>query len=570
MEREKYEFTWKQAYIVLGVLFLCLLVRTFWGIESTDETFYFALAKRFWQGDRLMNDEWFPAQMIGILLLPFFKLYVIIKGSAEGVILCARLCYVIFSVLISAYLIYVFRKDGSEVKFALFSALFFAIYVRAGIANFSYYSLGLLTFLLTILFMIDGKNTEKLWIRWVLSGASFSISVLCMPYMVVAFGCVVLAYFLYRKNLHIEKEGYFFLLGIVGVAAGFLAFYGCDILSGIRNIPYLFMDPLHQGSIWEKTGGTLRYIVFTYLKYTWPLYMVTLTSALVFRFGHVQAGKSISVFRWILYVEFFVQAIYSRTFFEGGIVCAFFLLALQIQLMNCCFREKEFERYFLWPGIIFGFIWINGSDLGMRVFNMGFCIANVWSLKVIERDIQMTGKTMHCIKELAVFLVLIVLFLNRFLDVYRDSVIWKMDTRVSCGGMKGIYTTSERAAEYEAVIKDLENYTSEEDRLAVPGLNPWIYLEAPARCGVFSVWRVDFKDERNWDYYEEYAGNTPTVIYLLHTDRKTYYGWRWGSHGSSSQGQGVEEAEGYLQELLATGQYEMQKTSTGVFYRLVE
>ena len=145
-----------------------------------------------------------------------------------------------------------------------------------------------------------------------------------------------------------------------------------------------------------------------------------------------------------------------------------------------------------------------------------------------------------------------------------------MDTQVSCGTMKGIYTTAERAAEYEAVVEDLRNHTYEKDRLVVPGLNPWIYLESPARCGAFSVWRVDFKDERNWDYYEKYPANIPTVIYLLGTDRKTYPGWRWGSHGSSSQGQGVEAAEGYLQELLETGRYEMQKTATGIFYRLVE
>ena len=60
---------------VICFMGLVLCFRVHFGVDFTDESHYLALAKRFSQGDRPFREEWFPTQIIGILLLPFFNIY---------------------------------------------------------------------------------------------------------------------------------------------------------------------------------------------------------------------------------------------------------------------------------------------------------------------------------------------------------------------------------------------------------------------------------------------------------------------------------------------------------------
>lgn len=39
------------------------------------------------------------------------------------------------------------------------------------------------------------------------------------------------------------------------------------------------------------------------------------------------------IWSWLLILEFFIQAVYVRTFFEAGIISTFFFLGIQMQLL---------------------------------------------------------------------------------------------------------------------------------------------------------------------------------------------------------------------------------------------
>lgn len=567
---QKIALTWKRAYILLGVGMILLMARSFFGIDYTDESFYFALAKRFSQGDALLVDEWFPTQLIGALLLPLYKLYLGIFGNSEGIILCSRILYVLFACIVSAYMLGVFRKRGESCGYSLCVAMMLCIYVRAGIGTFSYYSLGLETFLLAILLLMDGENSFSPILKWVLAGINFSISVVCMPYMVLFFIVFVIVLFAKRQLFSDDKKYGYIFGGILISGMVFLAFFGGQILQGVGNFQEILMDPAHQGSIFEKVTDIIFYLCFIYLKYTWPLYMSTFIGGLIIRFKRIQNQKIQNAYRMVVYLEFLIQALYSRTYFEGGIIFAFLLLALQIQLMNLQIRDSQLEKYFLVPGIAFSFIWIIGSNVMMRVFNMGCLLADVWALKIILEDSKNIKTYFRYLRNLSVFLLFGVLLINRFFDVYRDNVIWDLDTQVTCGSMKGIFTTEDRAEEYETVVQELRMYTSENDRLAVLGLNPWVYLEAPSQCGAYSVWHVDFTDERNYSYYKKYPENIPNVIFLLNPSYGKFSGWRFGSQGSNTEGSGVAEVDGYLKMLLEEKEYETLECSGGTFYRVKE
>ena len=79
------------AFLITG---MALLYRAFYGMDLTDETFYLSTAKRFCDGDLLFMHDWNAGQIFGLLMVPFYRIYVFFHGNNEGVILSARIAFV--------------------------------------------------------------------------------------------------------------------------------------------------------------------------------------------------------------------------------------------------------------------------------------------------------------------------------------------------------------------------------------------------------------------------------------------------------------------------------------------
>lgn len=543
-----------------------MIFRAFYGLDLTDEAFYIAAAKRFAGGDRLFCEEWFPTQMIGILLVPLYSLYCQIHGNQEGIILFLRLCYVGFSTGIAAYLYHVLRsKDALPRKAAACAALMYLFYVRANIPTLSYYSIGLGTFLL---FLLLQRGTVSRAGKFC-SGISFAVSVLCMPYMVLYFGVIVIkdmgAYAGKKKKW---REDIPFYAGIVCSAILFLLF--CAGLGNIRevldNLIYILQDPEHQGSIMESLTNFFSFMATVYYRYLfWPM----ATEFLLIGWWKVSRCGNIHVrnlLKSAAYVLFFAQALYLRTFFEGGVLIAFLLLAVQIALLNGQYESALAKRY-LFPGVLFGIVWILGSNVGQRVFNMGCVAGNIWAFPVIWEDIRQSGRKIEKIlKSFAPVLLVALILLIRMCDVYRDSSPACLTAVLTEGAGKGIRTTEYRKEKYEDVLKKLRTYTEEGKRLAVSGVHPWIYLEADAKCGTFSVWNVDFDDDRNSVYYETYPEQIPEIIFILNSEYEKYEAWRFSSHGSNSGGGEKDFLKGWFLELVEKEGYQKYEETCGDFY----
>jgi len=78
------------AGLVWAIAALSLLHRLPYGVSHRDEAFYGAMPYSFLLGNRPYVDELARHQNAGILVLPFFRLYRAIVGSADGIILFNR------------------------------------------------------------------------------------------------------------------------------------------------------------------------------------------------------------------------------------------------------------------------------------------------------------------------------------------------------------------------------------------------------------------------------------------------------------------------------------------------
>lgn len=558
----------KRTIVAVFAIFLligaALVIRAQYGLDLTDESYYLAAAKRFWSGDRPFREEWFPTQLIGILLLPVYGIYVTLSGGTEGIILFVRLLYILFSEFVSIFLFFfLIKKEKMDGRAAILISLAILLYARANIITLSYYSIGFYTFLLYLIWKDSSNRFAK-----IAAGVSFSVSVLCMPYLIFYFcGSLILKIVGYFRKRRAFCKDFFQYLGMILSAAVFLVFCaaGGDFQDIFKNLPLILMDPTHQDGIWQSCFSFLLFMGSTF--YRFLLIPLILESVGILCF--IKKGRNQAALRRCLcigaYLLFFCQCVYLRTFFEGGIIIAFLILAVQISFIEQIYFQHLWLHYAV-PGLGFGICWIMGSNVGQRVFNMGALIACIWGIAVIWEHGRRSRRAWKAMPFFAGVLLLAVLGLIRFCDVYRDAPPWRADTRIDSGPAKGIYTTAEKSREYQAAAKEMDKYAVAGKTLAVAGgVNSWAYLMAEADCGAYTVWNNDYTDERNEVYYQRYPDKIPDVVFAPNESVGAYTAWRFSSHGSS-EGYGVENLDGWIKNLVEENKYECIETDCGRFY----
>lgn len=223
-KEKKYQIV---IYVLAVVTIGCVLVyRAFRGMDLTDESYYLATAKRFYDGDMLFREDWNRGQIFGLLMVPFYSLYVFFHGNNEGIILCARILFVFFELFVSAFLYCVLIRNTKSYIASMMAALCVLVYARGNIITFSYYNLGFLTFLLSILCWMKSENSKRKKIYIIFSGFNFSISVLCMPYMVVLLAVLLALGMFWKKRRSRKKQtGMLVCIGNINVCNDFYCLF---------------------------------------------------------------------------------------------------------------------------------------------------------------------------------------------------------------------------------------------------------------------------------------------------------------------------------------------------------
>lgn len=550
------------AILVMGLL---LMIRAHYGMDTTDETFYLATAKRFCEGDLLFKNDWNTAQIMGLVLAPLYRFYVLMHGSNEGIMLFSRTIFVLLGVSVAMYLFFVLKQFTESCGSALLCALCVLLYARGNIINLSYYSLGLYTFLLAVLWWITARQERGRKWHMVLSGISFSVSVLCMPYMAVLY--LLIAALGVRKK---DKDALWFSCGVLLTAVCFLAaFWSMIPWNGLTDyVPLMFRDPeMDHDGIFQKLSGLFLFYIKVFLRFTWPLYLLTTAASFAAGKGILKSAKFREGLTALLLAEFLIQSVYVRTYFEGGIIATFFLFAAQLQLLYPECREDKLEAYFLVPGLSFGLVWVIGSNVGQRAANMSFLLMDLWAIPFVWKLFRERRRTVRLCARFPAYLLMAVLCVIRFFDVYRDGQVTDLNTRISTGVMAGIYTEEKRAAAYEQVVEVLKTETGEEDTIAVLGCNPWVYLDSQAGCGSYSTWKLKGEEPLLDTYYEMFPEKIPDVVLILPKELGAYKSWRFSSHGAGKHAEEELKLEGTLLNLTEQNGYVKTEKNGVVLYR---
>lgn len=523
------------------------LIFAFWkciyGFGGNDEAFYLTVPQRFNMGDALIKDEWHLSQLSGFLLMPFVWLFTTITGSTQGIILAARVVYILFHATVSIIIYLRIRKYGYV---SVFASILYFIYTPYDIMAMSYNTMGL--DFVTLSGVIMGTASYKKKLPLIVSGVAFAAAVLCCPYLAAAYilyGICVLIHtfiknkdtkFILKSELFAGKTFLFFSIGVFALAAVFLIFAltRVSVKEILNYLPYLMTDPelpqialgtrfsMYFNSIYN-CHSHFKIALFSYLamivimvidhnrKYHRSLYLIVTTA--------------IVIFCYVLLLPQLTYATYNAIMFP--------LIFIGITSYILCENKPKplFASLFV-LGIIYSFAICFSSNQYFYVISMVITASNVASyvfLAQLLREMRTSQDNIEYavwVKRGSFLFAAFMIFLQGAfqITVKAEHCFWEsgntsnLTAQIQNGPAKGIYTNVNNCHTYEQIYSDLQYYKSKpKDKILFLTAKTWCYLAAEFPYGTLSAWisgENPSSIERLKTYYSVNPEEIPKYIYI--------------------------------------------------------
>lgn len=523
------------------------LIFAFWkcvyGFGGNDEAFYLTVPQRFNMGDALIKDEWHLSQLSGFLLMPFVWLFTTITGSTQGIILAARVLYIIFHATVSIIIYLRIRKYGYVSVFA--SVLYF-IFTPYDIMAMSYNTMGL--DFVTLAGVIMGTASYKKKLPLIISGVVFAAAVLCCPYLAVAYilyGICVLIHtfiknkdtkFILKSELFAGKTFLFFSIGIFALAAVFLIFAltRVSVKEIIEYLPYLMTDPEHPqialGTRFSMYFSSIynchshfKIALFSYLAIM--LIMIIDRKRKYHRSLYLIVTTAIVIFCYVLLLPQLTYATYNAIMFP--------LIFIGITSYILCENKPKplFASLFV-LGIIYSFAICFSSNQYFYVISMVITSSNIASyvfLAQLLREMKTSQDNIEYavwVKRGSFLFVAFMIFLQGAfqITVKAEHCFWEsgntsnLTSQIQNGPAKGIYTNANNCNTYEQIYSDLQYYKSKpKDKILFLTAKTWCYLATEFPYGTLSAWisgENNSSVERLRTYYGVNPEEIPKYIYI--------------------------------------------------------
>ncbi len=180
---------WKQLHwfwIFMLVFSLLGTIKMILIGSDVDEQYAVAMAYRMVRGDRMFMEMWEPHQTSGFLAAIFVKLFLMVTGSVDYLVIYLRVVGVLIQFAISVCLYHAMRKVfHRDVALCMAFFLYNTISKNTPMPEFTNMLLwfSVMTFLCLMRFVLDAEHS-KLWLA--AAGISSSLLVLSYPTSIVA------------------------------------------------------------------------------------------------------------------------------------------------------------------------------------------------------------------------------------------------------------------------------------------------------------------------------------------------------------------------------------------------
>jgi hypothetical protein len=482
------------ALIVAAVALLFAWRRLFLGIDLNDEGFYVAVPYRMALGARPFVDEMSILQTAALFVAPFVRLYVWLRGGAEGVVLFTRHLYLAWTVAISLAGC-IGLKRVVRWEHALLAALVCTTFVFVSTTNLSYntISAGFLVVGMALGARAVASGGSARWLA--AAGVAQALAVFAYPTLVVALPvtAVCLAAALPSRR----RRGLGAWLAGVGVTfAGeallLLSFGAANVLRCAR-LQVTGWHTLNTTSGPDKLWGVVAGAIGHF-----QLHPLIVAAALVLWLAY----RRWPVARLALALAPLALLPFGRQLVSGadGFGVVYGLAAVYFALFAPVERRAQVIRLLLWgylPALAGGLLTGYTSTNGWLQMDVGLLPAMVLSGVFLALALTpragdgarlravLPGLALAC---LAGILAVTISYQFEFLP--RAVPYSKLTTTIQGGPYAGVHTTPQRAAYLKQLTGDLARTTTPSDRVVFFYQVPAFSLFWPHRMATNTVWIV--------------------------------------------------------------------------------
>ncbi|MBQ9375117.1 MAG: hypothetical protein IJU04_02105 [Ruminococcus sp.] len=534
--------------VLITIAFFIKLWKAQYGISEYDESFYLSIPHRMSLGDSLFINEWHVSQMSGLLLYPFYWLYMSVAETTEGIVLMFRYCYVVVHLLVVLYVYYSIRNNGF---LTVFGCLAYFLFTPFQLMALSYNTIGMDLVILTSVMLLTYKYKRKSSvIKLIIAGFFFAAAILCCPYLVLIYILLFVLIMSLRVISHKSKKEklkteykdktihdtltlnsfVFFTLGCIIQLGIFITYVlsHMKLKRFLKALKYILSDPEHDSSFLTKT---IRYFKHFFIS-THPIYIAALfLLAVAFMVMLFDRNRLKHICRYIFAVCCFdcIFFLFSR----DNIALNSFMIPISLIGVFVFVLSKEKKWNIFVGGYLFGILYsiaLNySSNTGLYAISIGFSVSTVYSfilINVFLKERFAYHREKHNITNKSVLLCMAVIMTYFFgIEMYYNvNISWldktvvypkRLTETIEKGPLKGVYTTTYRKRRYELIYNDLMDYKKLEKKPILCLTNQcWLYLGLEDfDYSTYSAWLPETK--ASLDRLEEY--------YDFNPDKKPYY-----------------------------------------------
>lgn len=526
------------SFAVCFLLALCFMLwKAPYGFGGSDEAFYLTVPHRLALGDRLFADEWHLSQLSAFFTLPYVRLFRLIVGSNDGIMLTARYTYVVIHSLAAIYLFIRLRRYGAS---AVFAAIIFMLYTPFDMMCYSYNTIAL--DMLSLAGVTAGTADAGARASMPLAGFMFACAVICCPYLAAVYALyaliVLLAAIWRRRNAALPAQGLFtgavfarITLGILLAVVLFAVFFfrHTSVKELFASFPGIFSDPEHPSySVIFMLKHYIYCLVTAHKLMLLPLalYAVHLAALALDKnrrahaWLHVVLSSAVALICWALFIGGLTEQYYNSIMLPLAFVgfTSYVLLDEKPRAL--------FAALFV-PGVLYSMCVSATSNMGFNVMGMAFSTANIASAVFIGLLLRqcMHGGGAHRAISMCALAAPLVCLAALVVIVKGTHCFWEaspaqLDSVIQDGPARGIITAERLCEDYTRIYDELSEYKSMPgENILVYAQETWCYLilDDHPYAG-FSAWLSGLDDttvERLRLYYSLRPEKTPKYIYIL-------------------------------------------------------
>lgn len=530
------------VFILAAALFF-LLLRAPYGWCFNDEPFIVTLAQRLYMGDRMILDEWHPAQVFGPVILPFYFFFRLFSPDNTGILLAFRYsycalwwgtCFAVFCVI---------KKHYHSTFTALCVFAYLVLFSPLDYMTLSYTSIGLMSCLLISCLILEIQDSTKtnITVYSVVFSVCAVVLILCSPYMAgIYFLTLIIAFWKQKNALSSGKNNFFrivrwssccSIIFFVIILLGFVVRKGENWKTYSECIQMVLADPEHPNtSIIKRIIQCLEVLV----NKNWPF--STLIGISIGCSFYRKGLKKCRLVLFLICVCGYLYAVYS--YLNNEVYAKFNQQMIDVAVLGIAafalLEDKPWDLFFSFTvtGLIYTFMNNLASNTGIYSVGMTLTVCGVGSIVYIVRLCQELKKQYPGRKRLRFFISLICVgimmtqlsseLFTRIIRQYWDEEPSALTETIQVGAAKGLKTTSARKEEYEQQYEELKTLLDAVKdkgnmRFVSFTANPIIYLDADLKFGTFTAWTFSHTDSymSYLEKYEEIVHHSKENIYYI-------------------------------------------------------